>query len=437
MKLVKRIFTMVLAVSIMSGMLVGPAYASQIGNDTYSAEQIDGKDLTWENIDGCDILMAVSMNEERYVYEYDAENKRISKNINGVIATFTYDDNGDLISEDRDGLIINYLYENNDVYGEYLFGFVVNGGKYTFVLKDRTVVALLDEDGNIVAQYEYQDGIATVFAPNSAGVMVEQSNESFIGNVNRIRYNSYYFDTETNWYYCGRFYDTVHGRFIDGTDEIGFDDISLYDLTSDVERQSQRLLNQSTYGKSINYSSSWWSGLSTTELVARLIYGENTAYYDDQNAIGRCLLNRYNKKDGQTYASTMDGVCTASGQFAAITGGSNDSNQARNPDTTSSGWKNATYLACAIVLSSYDIDKYISVCGDLDNMGNQTQFLSFSYFMANTRNGSGCIQYNMNGWKNLKDVIIPGVGTYTTKEKLDTAYRNDFVGESNIHFLYK
>ena len=56
-----------------------------------------------------------------------------------------------------------------------------------------------------------------VYGRNNNGEMVNYTNDKdFIENLNHVTYNSYYYDEETGWYYCGRYYDAVNERFIDG-----------------------------------------------------------------------------------------------------------------------------------------------------------------------------------------------------------------------------
>ena len=74
------------------------------------------------------------------------------------------------------------------------------------------VVALRDEDGNVVATYEY-DAWGNVTVYDEWGD--RNTSSSFIGNINPIRYRGYYYDTETGFYYLQtRYYDPTICRFI-------------------------------------------------------------------------------------------------------------------------------------------------------------------------------------------------------------------------------
>ena len=74
------------------------------------------------------------------------------------------------------------------------------------------VVAIRDENGNILAKYEY-DAWGNVTVYDQYGNV--NTNSTFIGNVNPIRYRGYYYDTETGFYYLQtRYYDPTICRFI-------------------------------------------------------------------------------------------------------------------------------------------------------------------------------------------------------------------------------
>ena len=70
----------------------------------------------------------------------------------------------------------------------------------------------LDNNGNVVVQYVY-DAWGNHVVYNSAGA--QNSDATFIGNVNPFRYRGYYYDVETGLYYLQtRYYDPVVCRFV-------------------------------------------------------------------------------------------------------------------------------------------------------------------------------------------------------------------------------
>ena len=70
------------------------------------------------------------------------------------------------------------------------------------------IVALLDNSGAVVVKYKYD-------AWGNCNITVVDPNASTIANLNPFRYRSYYFDTETGFYFLKtRYYDPVIGRFM-------------------------------------------------------------------------------------------------------------------------------------------------------------------------------------------------------------------------------
>ena len=152
-----------------------------------------------------------------HTYEYDAEGNRTRKVVNGT-TTYTYNTQGGrLNSEVRDGGIYytHHIFYSYDARG--ICGIEYCGTEY-YLQKNLQgdVVRIVDGDGSLVARYVY-DAWGNHKVLNADGT--ENTSETFIGNINPIRYRGYYYDTETGLYYLQtRYYDPTIGRFINADD---------------------------------------------------------------------------------------------------------------------------------------------------------------------------------------------------------------------------
>ena len=83
-------------------------------------------------------------------------------------------------------------------------------------------------DGIEVARYIYDSyGNHQIYEVNQNGELIINNDLSFIGNINPIRYKSYYYDIESNLYYLNsRYYDSSIGRFI-SPDDISYLDSNI------------------------------------------------------------------------------------------------------------------------------------------------------------------------------------------------------------------
>ena len=94
------------------------------------------------------------------------------------------------------------MYDNNAD----IFGFIYNGTEYFYVKNAQNdVVAITDSTGKVIANYYYDDW----------GKLIETTGNTEIANLNPIRYRSYYYDSEIEFYWLqSRCYDPEVGRFI-------------------------------------------------------------------------------------------------------------------------------------------------------------------------------------------------------------------------------
>ncbi len=162
-----------------------------------------GMAMTWNEFNRPTSL--VLEGDTTITYEYDIHGKRTKKN--GM--TFVYDKDGKMLAQSNG---VAFLYDH---IGK--IGFTYEGETYLYRKNVQgDVVALLDSNGVVVASYEYDAwGNHRVFNADHLDITNDEGYNNHVGNINPIRYRSYYFDTDSGMYWLTtRFYDPKVGRFI-------------------------------------------------------------------------------------------------------------------------------------------------------------------------------------------------------------------------------
>ena len=139
--------------------------------------------------------------EEEISYAYNGDGQRVSKTVNGTTTEYIY--NGDILAGQKTGNdVLVFMYDNNGV----RFGFICNGTEYYYIKNAQNdVTAIASADGTILANYYYDPW----------GKLIETTGDTEIAELNPIRYRSYYYDSETEWYYLNtRYYSPDLCRFI-------------------------------------------------------------------------------------------------------------------------------------------------------------------------------------------------------------------------------
>ena len=148
-------------------------------------------------------MTQITDGEEEISYAYNGDGQRVSKTVNGTTTEFIY--NGDILAGQKTGDdVLVFMYDNN---GD-PFGFICNGTEYYYIKNAQNdVTAIASADGTIIANYYYDPW----------GKLTEITGDTEIAELNPIRYRSYYYDSETEWYYLNtRYYSPELCRFING-----------------------------------------------------------------------------------------------------------------------------------------------------------------------------------------------------------------------------
>ena len=162
------------------------------------------KTLTWTR---GTLLSSVSEGNNIISFNYDGFKQRIRKTVNNTVTTYKYIDNH-LLVENRNGYAIKYYYSHAGV-----IGFEYDDDIYIYEKNiQQDVIAIRNSSNQIVARYIYDAwGNHKVLNPNNT----QNTSSSFIGNINPIRYRSYYYDADLKMYWLtSRYYDSKIGRFI-------------------------------------------------------------------------------------------------------------------------------------------------------------------------------------------------------------------------------
>ena len=163
-----------------------------------------GKSMSW--IKGT-LLSSVNEGNNYINLYYDGFNQRIRKETDSETTYYRYIDNK-LISEENNSYTITFLYSHIGI-----TGFIFNNVIYYYeknIMQD--VINIRNSNNVIVASYIY-DAFGNHKVLNTNGTI--NTSSSFIGNINPIRYRSYYFDKDLKMYWLTtRYYDPEVGRFI-------------------------------------------------------------------------------------------------------------------------------------------------------------------------------------------------------------------------------
>jgi RHS repeat-associated protein len=175
----------------------------------------DGKyTYTWNAIDQLTAVTKKGESTPFATYKYDDDNRRIEKVVNGNVTRYFYD-----------GDSINPLYET-DGNGNVLRQYVYSSGNLRLAMKTQgqtfyyhynshgDVVAMTDQQGKVVASYEY-DAWGNVLKSEATGPAAD----------NPFGYAGYMYDKEIGMYYLiARYYQPKHGVFISVDPDSGDDD---------------------------------------------------------------------------------------------------------------------------------------------------------------------------------------------------------------------
>ena len=139
-------------------------------------------------------------------------------NLPSTVTLTEYFTNGSTILAEKTGSnVLWYIYDSD---GEIL-GFTYNGTPYYYIKNVQgDVYKVVNAGGTEVASYTYDPWGKVI---SSSGSMA---------NINPIRYRSYYYDTETGFYYVSsRYYDPETGRFLNADGLLGANqDLLSYNL---------------------------------------------------------------------------------------------------------------------------------------------------------------------------------------------------------------
>lgn len=427
-KLISIIAIVLMTVVITEPLNASATVSASVGQAVQECnEETSASEQFAEAINGESLVYSIkSLNDQNSLnFTYDNNCNRLTKSNDKGTTYYIYDENNKLVEERNSEKTIKYTLDEE----KNLIGIEVDGNKYTYVFdsKNDNVTAIKDEAGNIVAKYEYDEKNNTrILGKNEKGEWIDKSeDDSFIGSINPYRFAGFYFDKETGYYYYGGcYYNAETGKYyLDNNatnSKISIKPSSRLSVKSsavskkDIDTQANNLIKNKKVGNAINdTSSTWYSKLSNIDLLARLIYAENTSNLTDQKAVSWVLINRYNANKSYLGGKNLRDIATKKGQFSSIGGAPKN---ARCPNTSSQGWSNAVWLACAIT-KTQDRTTYATLTPKPKGIDKQCYFWGISLFSSKATASNGAI--SLNG-KKLKNVAIAGVANNITSMKTIT-----------------
>ena len=374
-------------------------------------------------------------------FEYNEHGHRISKRLENVETTYTYE-RGKLIYEQGPQHTIRFQYVNDDekcssiIYDEvqYYFQYDAYGN----------VEYITDENFIPICRYEYSGPIATCFEYVN-GNWIKNTEKLFIGNLNPIRYQGWYYDVESCHYHLGGgiYYNPETNNYVMNEFTVKPNCSRRGTYYNEAINSTIGLLSLDSYNQYIeqvtqsewNSGQRWYDSLGGESIVARCIYAENfhPSATEDRKAILRVIVNRFH----QNVASSIRAVVTQPGQFTTINpsqwaiNGSSNARAAKNP--TSEAWKNATFLACIVSLTA-NISTLGNELGWPAGIDTQMNFYGLDSVYNNLSLRNGKLYY---GNMYMKDAAIAGYGKLNTASATSvSALLSRFYGNNRYNIFF-
>ena len=172
--------------------------------DNFYPTTINGKSVSFE--------FGKLVSYDNVTFTYDILGNRRSKGTsNNNTTTYLYEDGKLIIQRNPDGTELEFIYGDSSIIG---FKHKTSNETKLYYFRKNILgdVIELYYNGSVVAKYVYDAwGNHKVYSP----LGLENTLAGFIGNINPIRYRGYYYDVETQLFYCNsRYYSPELCRFI-------------------------------------------------------------------------------------------------------------------------------------------------------------------------------------------------------------------------------
>lgn len=393
----------------------------------------DNNELEWEYSTDTffDVLTGVRREGLTAEYEYNDKYQRVSKTVNGETTYFEYDEWGNVVHEYDGSKEVRYLYEELKPYG-----FIYENKEYCYEMKDGLITGILYGEA-LIAKYTYSAGLLDGIYRISEEDVITDSDEDFIANINKVRYNGWYCDDETGWKYSGRYFDPKNDRFIDGKSREEMEPvIERYGYSAEIITQ----INDFYSGSGVSVYAAAPSKDEQIKTIATVIFEESHDNVIDQLGVAQVIQNRMHSSNpailyGGTTAYEIVTATYGEGEYAFAAYGKISYEEMMR--------HSATQLASQAMENARRLYADTSLVYHLSCYDGFTFFCSVDHAYNNFYGQNGSLYKSENGRsRKLKKVYISNYGEITSTIQLHVAYgngqnnNNQYYGKNNVFYQY-